>query len=169
MLCHTSTYHCGEIIKVYVLLDRSFCICFVYCCLNLENVKHSFSCSCSQYQQIWNLIPTPTLHATRQRMRYELGREKTGFLHMRKQKRDQLRGNREADQHLCFRYTDSTIPLLSKSKISSLLPSSVTTARFVWDLVGNPEDRFFHNETCIMLAIPGENLCLGELILLISS
>ena len=33
---------------------------------------------------------------------------------------DHLRGNREADQRLCFRYTDSTIPLLSKSKISSL-------------------------------------------------
>ena len=33
---------------------------------------------------------------------------------------DQLRGNREADQRLCFRYTDSTIALLSKSKISSL-------------------------------------------------
>ena len=28
---------------------------------------------------------------------------------------DQLRGNREADQHLCFRYLDSTIPLLPKS------------------------------------------------------
>ena len=28
---------------------------------------------------------------------------------------DQLRGNREADQRLCFRYTDSTIPLLPKS------------------------------------------------------
>ena len=38
---------------------------------------------------------------------------------------DQLRGYREADQRLCFRYTDSTIPLLSKSKISSLLPSCV--------------------------------------------
>ena len=33
---------------------------------------------------------------------------------------DQLRGNREADQRLCFRYTDRTIPLLSKSEISSL-------------------------------------------------
>ena len=33
---------------------------------------------------------------------------------------DQLRGNREVDQRLCFRYTESTIPLLSKSKISSL-------------------------------------------------
>ena len=33
---------------------------------------------------------------------------------------DQLRGNREADQRLCFRYSDSMILLLSKSKISSL-------------------------------------------------
>ena len=39
---------------------------------------------------------------------------------------DQLRGNREADQRLCFRYIDSTIPLLSKSEISSLYSSSVT-------------------------------------------
>ena len=33
---------------------------------------------------------------------------------------DQLRGNREADQRLCFRYTDSTIPLLPIYKTSSL-------------------------------------------------
>ena len=33
---------------------------------------------------------------------------------------DQLRGNHEADQCLCFRYTDSTISLLPKSEISSL-------------------------------------------------
>ena len=32
---------------------------------------------------------------------------------------DQLRGNREADQRLCFRYLDSTISLLLKSEISS--------------------------------------------------
>ena len=32
---------------------------------------------------------------------------------------DQLRGNREADLRLCFRYTNSAIPLLSKSEISS--------------------------------------------------
>ena len=32
---------------------------------------------------------------------------------------DQLRGNREADQRLCFRDTDSIIPLLLKSEISS--------------------------------------------------
>ena len=39
---------------------------------------------------------------------------------------DQLRGYREADQRLCFRYTDSTLPLLLKSEISSFLLFSVT-------------------------------------------
>ena len=33
---------------------------------------------------------------------------------------DQLRGNREGDQRLCFRHIDSTIRLLSKYEISSL-------------------------------------------------
>ena len=55
---------------------------------------------------------------------------------------DQLRGNREADQRLCFRCTDSTIPLLPKSEAIFC----GCTARFVSDLVGNPEDRFSHNE-----------------------
>ena len=33
---------------------------------------------------------------------------------------DQLHSNCKADQCLCFRFTDSTIPLLSKSKIACL-------------------------------------------------
>ena len=48
---------------------------------------------------------------------YEPRHEKTCFLQMRKQRR---RSACAADQRLCFRYIDSTIPLLSKSKISSL-------------------------------------------------
>ena len=39
---------------------------------------------------------------------------------------DQLRGTRDADQRLCFRYTDSTIPLLLKSEISSFQAAFVT-------------------------------------------
>ena len=39
---------------------------------------------------------------------------------------DQLRGNREADQRLCFRYSDSTIPLPVKSEISGFYLFSVT-------------------------------------------
>ena len=45
---------------------------------------------------------------------YELRREKTGFLHMQKQRRRSASHNREADQRLCFPYIDSTIPLLPK-------------------------------------------------------
>ena len=52
--------------------------------------------------------------------RCEPRREKTGFLHMRKQDADQLRGNREADQRLCFHYNDGTTPPLPKYGISSL-------------------------------------------------
>ena len=47
--------------------------------------------------------------------------EKTCFLHMRKPKAQiSCAVTRTADQRLCFRYTDSTIPLLPKSEISSL-------------------------------------------------
>ena len=56
---------------------------------------------------------------------------------------DQLRGNREADQCLCFRYTDSTIPLLSSSASSYLL--------WLYSLVcmgpgRKPQRPVFHNE-----------------------
>ena len=63
---------------------------------------------------------------------------------------DQLSRNREADQRLCFRYTDRTIPLLPKSEISSICGC---TPRFVSDLVGNPEDRFSHNEAQLIFHI----------------
>ena len=41
---------------------------------------------------------------------------------------DQLHSilNCKADQRLCFRYTDSTLPLLLKSEILSFWPASVT-------------------------------------------
>ena len=41
---------------------------------------------------------------------------------------DQLRGKRAADHHLCFRYIESTIPKLPRSK-------TVCTSWFVLDLV----------------------------------
>ena len=48
--------------------------------------------------------------------------KKTGFLPMRKQRRRHC----EADQRLCFRYTDSTLSLLIKSEISSFYAASGT-------------------------------------------
>ena len=56
---------------------------------------------------------------------------------------DQLRDNRRAtDQRLCFCYIDS-------SHIQIFTPLAIfcgCTARFVSDLVGNPEDRFSRDE-----------------------
>ena len=51
---------------------------------------------------------------------YEPRYEKNVFCICENKDADQLHGNREADQRLCFHYTDSTIPPLPKSEISSL-------------------------------------------------
>ena len=54
---------------------------------------------------------------------------------------DQLRGNPEADQRLCFRYTVQSLYFLNlKFPASSHL--LWLYSRFVSDLVENPEDRF---------------------------
>ena len=74
---------------------------------------------------------------------------------------DQLRSNCEADQRLCFRYTDSTLPLLFKSEISSFQPASVTvqpdlcrtcseTTLLVFPRGGSNLDNTQH---CVMLKI----------------
>ena len=56
---------------------------------------------------------------------------------------DQLCSNCTADQRLCFRYNDSTIPLLLKSKISSFQPSSVAAKAGLFQAwVRNTEDQF---------------------------
>ena len=47
---------------------------------------------------------------------------------------DQLRGNREADQRLCFRYTDSTIPrYYQRNNFKPLAIFCDCTDRFVSD------------------------------------
>ena len=60
----------------------------------------------------------PTLLLTR----YNLGRvvRKPAFCICENKDADQLCGNLEADQRRCFRYIDSTIPILLKYEISSL-------------------------------------------------
>ena len=76
---------------------------------------------------------------------------KPAFCICEKQRRRSARGNHEADQHFCFRYTHSTIPLLRK--IRNFKPLTIfcgCTAWFVSDQVGNPEDRFSHDEAHII-------------------
>ena len=65
---------------------------------------------------------------------------------------DRLHGTRKADQRLCFPYTNSKIPLLSKSEISSFLAIFCRcTARFESDLVGNPDCWFCQTKAQISL------------------
>ena len=54
------------------------------------------------------------------RIKVSLVMRKPAFCICENKDADQLRGNREADQRLCFRYTDSTISLLPMYEISSL-------------------------------------------------
>ena len=86
-----------------------------------NSYTHKYSCKNTR------LCPNTQFLNTQQRgyQTFEPLHEKTNILHMRNKDADQLRGNREADQRLCFRYTDSTISLLPKCEISSLQPSSV--------------------------------------------
>ena len=61
---------------------------------------------------------------------------------------DQLRSNCEADQRLCFRFTDSIIPLLFKFKISSLQPSSVTVQAGLCRTRSTPKLLVFSHTGC---------------------
>ena len=77
---------------------------------------------------------------------------------------DQLRGNREADQRLCFRCKDSTLPPLLKSKISSFYPSSVTVQPglcWIWSettlLVFPRDGSFFSKSVAATVCLRGQN------------
>ena len=51
---------------------------------------------------------------------------------------DQLRGNRKADQRLCFRYTNSTIPLLPKPGRKSKDRFSDLAAHIIISIILSP-------------------------------
>ena len=71
------------------------------------------------HRNIYMYVSTPI---TKKLVRSYLSRDvrKPDFCICENKDADQLRGNREADQRLYFRYTDSAIPQLSKSEILSL-------------------------------------------------
>ena len=71
--------------------------------------------------------------------------EKTNICTCENKDADQVCGNHEANQRLCFRYMDSKIPLLSKSEIFCSC-----TAWFVFDQVGN------HNVSFLMTRLISE-------------
>ena len=117
--------------------------------LNLMRIckcVYYFNTTYTMYSFLIMSPPTLLLDDTEYEPYLSLVMRKPPFCIFENKDADQLRGNREADQRLCFRYMDSTIPLLSKSKISRLAIFCGCRAWFVLDLVGNPEDRFSHNE-----------------------
>ena len=61
---------------------------------------------------------------------------------------DQLRGNREADQRLCFRYSDSTISLLPKFQAFSYF---LCLYRPVFVGPGRKPDCWFSHEAALIL------------------
>ena len=69
---------------------------------------------------------------------------KLDFCQCENKSADQLCSHSIADQRLCFRDTDRTIPLRPISEISRFYIASfcACTDRFMSDLVGNHEDRF---------------------------
>ena len=58
---------------------------------------------------------------------------------------DQLRGNREADQRLCFHYSDSTIPLLLKSETCADPEGGTGGPDPPWNLKFLPKKRLFRD------------------------
>ena len=62
---------------------------------------------------------------------------------------DQLHGDCAADQCLCFCNIDGTIPLVPKSEISSLLPSSLA----IQPSLCNLENRFSHDADQLQLQV----------------
>ena len=63
---------------------------------------------------------SPLSYKTSPEIKLSIVMRKPDFCICENKDADQLRSNCAADQRLCFRYTDSTIPLLPKSRISTL-------------------------------------------------
>ena len=82
---------------------------------------------------------------------------------------DQLCGNREADQRLCFRYTDSTFPPLLIPKFSRFWVSSVTVqAGLCWtwsetQIVGFLMHRLNSNSSILCIIPQSVSIPLGAL------
>ena len=83
------------------------------CLMQMRKTKAQISCACAQADQRPFVV-----HCYLDSMSRVV--RKKAFCICENKDADQLRGNREADQRLCFRYSDSTIPLLPASEISSL-------------------------------------------------
>ena len=86
----------------------------------IHGYRNIRTCKVHVLRYIKNYEPSHTLKIMSRRIR------KATICRCETKGADQLQGDGEADQHLCFCYMDSTISLLPKSEILSLSPASVT-------------------------------------------
>ena len=105
------------------------CLCFSYMNSTIPLLPKSKSSSLNEsnkllwlYSPIWlyDLVGSCEDRFSHDAVHLSLVMRKPASCICENKDADQLRGNREADQRLCLRYIDSTIPLLSKYEISSL-------------------------------------------------
>ena len=108
ILCDTDIY---AIMSIYV---------YTYCIMHKKLAKIIDLLIIAKYASLTRLLSSSIYIVYMSRVM-----RKQMFCICENKEANQLRRNREADQHLCFHYIDSTIPLLSKSEISSLYPYSV--------------------------------------------
>ena len=91
--------------------------------IQMKTISHSLASCSFPWQTSLSVPDSQDFSSVLQKTRYRdyLSRivRKPDFCLGENKGADKLRGNREADQRLCFRYSDSTIPLLLKSEISS--------------------------------------------------
>ena len=77
------------------------------------------------FLNLGSFFTSPTFDNVDMHYNLSLVMRKPAFCTCENKDADQLRGNREADQRLCFRYIASTILLLPKYEISSFWISSM--------------------------------------------
>ena len=101
------------IINVYFHFSFSKKKINIMCCNNKDNELLIISTLCY-------IVPVYLCFKLHYKLYMSLVMRKPAFCICENKDADQLGGNREADRRLCFRYTDSTIPLLPCSEISSI-------------------------------------------------
>ena len=107
MILYKSTgYNLNSFVTVCMLMMNPIMI---------DEFAHLFNCTPED-----RVLDSMMIRLTAKRSHLSRVMRKQTFCICENKSADQLRGNSEADQRLCFRYIDSTITLLSKSEISSI-------------------------------------------------
>ena len=173
-------YQIGESTFILRGIRSNFSFLFQFSMIYLLSKRYSLNWDAAVLASHLGLFCLPMSPKKATQAYMSLVMKKPGFFHMRKQRRSYC----AADQRLCFRYTDSTIPLLPISEISSIWPSSVAvqpglcrtwsetpktgflTTRLIWDItepISSTEDgicMLARYASCTSISIFSLSLCI---------